>query len=601
MRKFVERELESKTKLLKQGLITTAAITLAVGLSSCGGDNGGSFFGSGTSNPVPVANVPIPYEIWAADQSNSVAGEASRGVNGSFMWVWRSEDVNAQLAGGAAAQPVGCAGGIPGPCDVKAVFPGTLAENAVGGPTGNTLAGLPNFGRLHGMIADPQNMYMNVNMFAPGGGYVGIVDGATKEAVALFRVTSTTNGRSLHMSFWNEDGSALLLANLHGRILERIDVTRDGNGRITGADFNQSASLGVAHSMAIVDGAKAFTGNNAAGTPLVSTVSGAYNASALADLTPSGVCKANGCPSGADAGGGGRPGNVIVCPIVSDNNNAYITFGGGGLLIADTTQTPMVINGEYTQDVINGAGCGGVDLFGKMYINAGASAGGAGATQSTFTMYTIDDVFTSTPMPENTPAPTLLFRDPGNTNTIGNPTGAAANNTGQIPGTTTRRDAHGAAPTLFGTHVHNNDRVQNVVEVFNTTNNSRTTYDLTSADGKGSGTGPCAAASVTDDAGLPTNDPAPDLMGTTPDAKYLVVALRGPTPVSVTHSAQGSCPGVGIIELTEMGASGKMVAVLRTTNTIDTAPQSAPGGYAYTGAEHSDPHGANVRTRVEDQ
>ena len=216
-------------------------------------------------------------------------------------------------------------------------------------------------------------------------------------------------------------------------------------------------------------------------------------------------------------------------------------------------------------------------------------------------MYTIDDVFFSTPMAENTPAPTLVFKDPTNTATIGNTTGSATNMTGQLPGTSTRRDAHGAAPTLFGTHVHNNDRIQNVVEVFSTANNAHTTYDLTSADGKGGGTGPCAAASVTDDAGLPINDPAPDLMGTTPDAKYMVVAFRGPIPVSVTHSAQGSCPGVGIIEVTEMGASGKLVAVLRTTNTIDTAPQSAPGGYAYTGTEHSDPHGASVRTRVEDQ
>ena len=503
MRAFVERKLISKTKLLKQGLIMTAAIGLAIGLSACGGgDNGSQFFGSGTTLPNPVTPPPIPYEIWAADQSNSVAGEASRGVNGSFMWVWRGEDVKAQLAGGAAAAPVGCAGGIPGPCDIKAVFPGTLMENAVGGPTGNTIATLPNFGRLHGMIADPQDMYMNINMFAPGGGYIGIVDGATKEAVALFRVTATTNGRSLHMSFWNEDGSALLLANLHGRILERIDITRDASGKITGADFNLSASLGVAHSMAIIDGGKAFTGNNAAGNPLVSTVSGAYDPAALADLTPSGVCKANGCPSGPNASGGGRPGNVIVCPIVSDNNNAYITFGGGGLLIADTTQTPMTVTGEYTQDVINGAGCGGVDLLGKMYINAGASASGAGGTSLHLPCIQSMMCLHQRQCRKIHRQPTLLFRDPGNTNTLGNPTGDAANNTGQLPGTSTRRDAHGAAPTLFGTHVHNNDRVQNVVEVFSTRDGSRTTYDLTSADGQGSGTGPCAAASVTDDAGL---------------------------------------------------------------------------------------------------
>lgn len=130
--------------------------------------------------------------------------------------------------------------------------------------------------------------------------------------------------------------------------------------------------------------------------------------------------------------------------------------------------------------------------------------------------------------------------------------------------------------------------------MFDTATLARTTYDLTSADGLGNGLGACAAKSVTDDALLPSNDPTPDLMERTPDGKYLMVALRGPTPVSVTHSAQGSCPGVGIIELTAGGAMGKLVGVLRSTNTLDTAPVSAPGGRAYSGAERSDPHAATV-------
>ncbi len=591
------RKNMSKIKSIKTGLLMTGAAVLALGLAGCD-DVLDAVDNSAGKQPI---NSTVPYEVWASDQSNSVAGQAARGVNGSFIWVWRSEDVQAQVDGGAAAQPVGCAGGIPAPCDVNAVFPGTLTQVGTGGATGATLATLPNFGRLHGMIADPQNMYMNVNMFAPTGGYIGIVDGATKEAVALFRVSGTSAGRSLHMSFWNSDGSALLLANLHGRVLERIDVTRDANGRITGADFNLSASMGVGKSMTITDGATAFVGNNAAGNALVSTVSGAYNMGALGDLTPAGVCKENGCVSGPDAGNGGRPANVIVCPIVSDNDNAYVTFGGGGLIIANTRSTPMTIIGEYDQGTVNGAGCGGVDVNGQMWINAGASAAGSGATQSTFTMYTIADTFTATPNAPNTPAPTLVFRDPNNTATLGNPTGIAANNTGQLPGTSTRRDAHGATRLNFGSHVHNADRVQNTVEVFNTRSLERTTYDLTSADGKGTGTGACAGASVTDDAGLPTNDPAPDLMEGEPNGKYIMVALRGPTPVSVTHSAQGSCPGVGVIEITDGGAGGKLVAVLRTTNTIDTAPVAAPGGHLYTGAEHSDPHGASVRTRVEDR
>ncbi len=556
-----------------------------------------------------TASDQVLYEVWAADQSNSVAGAGSLGVDGSFIWVWNSVDVKAQIANGSVAQPLGCDGNnVPGegPCDLKAVFPSTLSEHDGTQLTGETLGTSPNFGRLHGMIADPQNMYMNINSFVAGGGYIGIVDGATKEAIALFRVTQTNaasgDGRSLHMSFWNSDGSALLLANLHGRILERVDVTRDATGKITNANFNRTASLAVGSGTTILDDATAFTGNNSQGNALVSTVSGGYDSAALGDLTPAGNCKQNGCSTGSDASLGGRPANVIVCPIVSSNDNAYVTFGGGGLLVADTTATPMSIVGEYSQQVVNGAGCGGVQVKDKIWLNAGTSAAGSGATQSTFSVYAIDDKAFSSVQAPNTPAPIEIFKDANNTATLGNLTGDASNDTGQLPGTTTRRDAHGMARTLDGRFIHTGDRLQNVIEVFNTdTGNMKRvgSYDLTSADGQGQGLGPCAAASVSDDSGLPNNDPTPDLMDTTPDGKYLVFASRGPTPVSVTHNAQGSCPGVGIIALSNSGASGHLVTVLRTTNTIDDAPQIAPGGYDYTGTEHSDPHGASIRIKVE--
>ncbi len=553
----------------------------------------------------PVHSNSDGYEIWGADQSNSVSGEASRGVNGSYMWIWDSKDVEKQLSGKKNAEPLGCDGknrAGDGPCDVYDVFPTTLAEYDVNGATGNSLGDLPGFGRLHGMLPDPQNRYMNVNMFAPGGGYVGIVDGETKEAVALFRVTST-NGtgvmRSLHMSFWNSDGSALLLANLHGKVLERIDITRNAGGKITGADFNMSASLGVGKDMSILDDAKVYLGTNGQGNSMIGSVSGNYDAGAFGNLTPNGFCKENGCSDNNDGTLGGRANNVIICPIVSDNDNAYITFGGGGLLVADTTSTPMNIVGEYDNQVVNGAGCGGVQVGDNMWLNAGVSASGSGATQSTFSMYNIDDTgFGSSANAPNTPAPTLVYKDSTNTATIGNIQGDPnPNSTGQIPGITTRRDAHGMTRTTSGSHIHNVDRIRNNVEVFDTTTLARTTYDLTSADGQGGGFGACSAASVTDDAGLPVNDPAPDLMDNTPDGKYLVVALRGPIPVSVTHSAQGSCPGVGIIEVLDGGASGRLAGVLRTTNSVDTAPVSAPGGHPYTGSEHSDVHGAAVRKK----
>ena len=540
------------------------------------------------------------YEIWGSDQSNSVADVESRGVKGSWIWVWDSQDVEQQLATGEAAEPLGCDGQNrpgEGPCNIYDVFPADLMEYDAEGATGNQLG--TDFGRLHGMLPDPQNRYMNVNLFSPGGGYVGIMDGETKEAVALFRVTGTSAGRSVHMSFWNSDGSALLVANLNGKVLERIDITRNAEGDIIDATFNQSAALGVGKAMTIDEEAKVYLGENSHGNPMVGSVAGGYDLDvAFGDLTPQGFCKENGCADGPESDLGGRANNVIICPIVSNTDNAYVTFGGGGLLVVDTTATPMAIVGEYDSQVVNGAGCGGVQAGDEMWLNAGVSASDAGADQSTFTLFSLDDSrFGGTSNVPNTPAPRMIFKDVTNTATIGNQEGEATNTTGQLPGSTTRRDSHGMAITPSEDYIHTVDRIQNNVEVFNTSTMTHTTYDLISADGQGNGVGACAAASVVDDEALPGNDPAPDLLEATPDGKYLVVALRGPVPVSVTHAAQGSCPGVGIIELLDDGATGRLAGVLRTTNTIDNAPLSAPGGHKYTGAERSDIHGAAIRRK----
>jgi hypothetical protein len=332
------------------------------------------------------------------------------------------------------------------------------------------------------------------------------------------------------------------------------------------------------------------------GSQLISKVAGEYSDAALEDLTPNGVCKENGCGSGADGAAGGRPNNVIICPIPSSTGRAYITVGGGGLLVADTFSTPIAQVGEYGNQVVNGAGCGGVQVGETMWLNAGVSAADGGATWSTFTVYTIDDgaFDASAALPQNMPAARQVFADPGNTATRGRPTGDPSNASGQLPGSTSRRDAHGAV-SVNGAYVHVVDRIQNIIEVFDAASKARIgSYDLTSTDGQGTGVGPCEAASVSDDPGLPRNDPAPDLLESTADGRYLMIALRGPAPVSVAHTSQGSCPGVGVIAMLDGGRSGRLVAVLRSSNTVATDPVSAPGGWAYTGAERSDIHGAAV-------
>jgi hypothetical protein len=526
----------------------------------------------------------IDYEVWASDQSNSVGG-AGAGTVGSFLQIFEGADVEAYVAGtGGAPAPIACAG-TAAPCDALDIFPGTLTAHDGSGD----LDAQGSIGRLHGALPDPQHMYVNVNLFAGGKGYVGIVTADTKEAIALWRVTKTNTGESLHMSFWAPDGSALYLANLHGRILERIDITRDEHGVITAATFNKSASMGVGAS-SIVRDALAFTGSNAIGNALISTVSGAYSAEATALDTPNGKCRQNGCGSGAPDGSlGGRPGNVIVCPIVSSTDKVYVTFGGGGLLVADGTSTPMKIVGEYGNQVFNGAGCGGVEAGGKVYLNAGASASGAGADQSIFTMYNVTTNFpdAGSSYPENFPRPRTIFKDADNTLDGGATSGPADNTTGQLPGTTTRRDAHGAIGTINGHYVVNVDRIQNTATSFNVATGDSHEYPLT---------GGTACSSVAADA-VPAayaDDVTPDLMDRSPNGDFLFFAARGPVPASVNHAAQGACPGVGVISISDGGKSGSLSKVVRTFNPTTTSTVTAVGGYDYTGTERSDPHGVSV-------
>ncbi len=609
-------------KRTKRPIFKTLSLVAAIAggsllISACDDEASSPQAGGGGTPPAPIT---FRYEVWGTDQSNQTPGASALGDRGSAMYIWNSLDVDAQIAGGAKAEPLGCGAdaGVAGkgPCQIDDVFPGTL-ENELGKKLSeNQNSG---FARMHGSLSDPQNMYMNINMFKTGGtgGFVGIMDGRTKEAVALFQVTMTgksAGGRSVHMSFWNKDGSALLVANLHGRIVERIDITRDAAGNITNANMNRAAafSAGSGASALHIEDSHAYSGKNALGNDLISTVSGSYSPSAFNELLPNGECKENGCATGTTSANGGRPGGVIICPIVTDTDMMYLTFGAGGAIVIDSRKTPMSPVAAYGNEELNGAGCGGVHIGNSIWLDGGVSAVGAGAPRSTFTVYTLNDTVISGAANSGTyltdatkPQVVTVFKDALNTAASGNVGGIAeANTTGQLPGTTTRRDAHGMIQTIDDKYVHVVDRIQNNMEVFDAVTETHIgTYDLVSADGQGMGTGPCAAASVTDGnlvkAGsvvLPTNDPAPDLMGATPDGKYLVVALRGPKPVTVNHGAQGSCPGVGMIELTNGGASGKLVAVLRSTNEVDDfVPGDFTGGANYIGAESADIHGASTR------
>lgn len=151
----------------------------------------------------------VDYEVWGADQSNSVPDQTSLGVKGSYLWIWDSASMEAQIEGTQEATPLPCTPrASEGPCNLMEIFPANLAQVNADGETGSTLGKLAAFGRLHGTRRDPTSKYVLANIFARGGGYVGIIDTRTKEAIALFRVTSFafTGGsgdRSVHMSFWS--------------------------------------------------------------------------------------------------------------------------------------------------------------------------------------------------------------------------------------------------------------------------------------------------------------------------------------------------------------------------------------------------------------
>lgn len=81
-----------------------------------------------------------------------------------------------------------------------------------------------------------------------------------------------------------------------------------------------------------------------------------------------------------------------------------------------------------------------------------------------------------------------------------------------------------------------------------------------------------------------TSNAAPDLTDTSPAGDSVFVALRGPTPLSGDpHNATGATPGLGIIEVTGGGRSGRLRAIVRLTNV------------GADGVERADPHGLRVR------
>jgi hypothetical protein len=303
------------------------------------------------------------------------------------------------------------------------------------------------------------------------------------------------------------------------------------------------------------------------------TVSGTV-ADGQSTTTPTGALK--------QGAGVGRPNTTLVCPIVASNSvHSYATLAGGGMFVIDITKSPMAIVAEYSNTVVRDAGCGGIEASGYMHLNVGTST--AFPDQSEFTVYRFDvGDFPAAPgfNAANTPAPFATFADADNGKDCSTDATCAEDH---------NRDAHGMAlvrNVVSGTprYIHQFDRIRNNTEVFKmappwNTFKHEGTYTL-----EGSGTcGMTAGATGAD-------DPTPDLgdlsVAGAPDGGRIYVALRGPVPVTIGHAAAGSCPGLGVVTLSDNRKSGTLTDVLETPVTLNGA-----------GANISDPHAAIVRVK----
>ena len=95
---------------------------------------------------------------------------------------------------------------------------------------------------------------------------------------------STKSTRNVHMSFWNSDGSAIIIHNLAGKAVERINVERDDDGKITSLTFDKSATTGVGKGMSISEEATYYVGENAFGEKLLGSVTGSYDEADIGDI-----------------------------------------------------------------------------------------------------------------------------------------------------------------------------------------------------------------------------------------------------------------------------------------------------------------------------
>lgn len=504
-------------------------------------------FITGAVHPVFADNLSKNYEVWLSDQTNSqgLSATTPTGTYGGFVRIYDSSDLE--------KEPIVNA---PLNIDMGVMFANALATTGA------------NVTRIHGILPSPDHKTMALNFVASG--HLAFVDGDSKNPICLFRTTGTPSGRQNHMSFWAPDGKKVIVANQNGKMIERVNVIRNANGKVVKYEFDADASLDLVGARSILNQPIAVTMNS---DGIECTVKGTV-ASNQSDKTPSGIFK---------QAAGIRPNNALVCPIIASNNiHSFSTLAGGGMFVIDITTTPMQIVAEYdiSSAGVRDAGCGGEQAKGYMHLNSGTSA--AAPDQSEFSIYRFEiEKYPVAPAfnQPNIPAPITKFEDPDN--------GKNCHDVNANCAAHENRDSHGMVMVenvVSGKekYLHQFDRIRNNVEVFKMASpwsafKHLATYSLTDSGVCGTTLG-----------AVSTNDPTPDLgglsTGKAPNGSRIYIGTRGPFPLTVAHAAAGSCPGLGIVDLSPNRTSGGLKAVL-DTQFLD-----------FTGTKNlSDPHAAIVR------
>lgn len=262
--------------------------------------------------------------------------------------------------------------------------------------------------------------------------------------------------------------------------------------------------------------------------------------------TPSGALKQFGSAGQV----GVRPDNAPILALPDSTSNlAFVTLRGGGLFVVNPRATPMAIVGEYTNATIKPAGLLAIQKGGKLYFNSGGGGGAELGFQSVLYKLAVS-AFSPAPNPYPTPdvpAPTVVF-DHG----------------------TQGVDSHGLLLTKPERFLWVADRAANRIIVVDTETDS--------------------VVNKIDLVGTVSKDPAPDILGISPDGNRVYTTLRGPFPLTGNNAqlnnAQGQTPGLGVIQIQQGGKGGILEALFAISNFDSTDAE-----------ERADPHGVAVRRR----